>query len=433
MNLVSPTLPVLSRKVSEDGDTSDQSISERVWALCGSNRSVFDLVCESLAEENRELVVEALLSARVERMFETIRDLPDSCGALEDMSRCLNWLGNPSDVWCWLASISQRQLKSRLLIPGAHTKDILKMYIRSYKAANQLIGSCRLPAARALLPSLTGPIVAQLLKRKDAVKCVASALLEGGEDDLSLPVSEKVNDSEWLPPPRGELEEETSNKSLVPLLVGVFGGRDRFLSEFRLMLAGRLLTLPGYDCERESQSVEMMKLKFGEEELVECQVMLRDVVQSKRLNSGIQNVLPNAAGLSALIVSRHFWPQNNPVSKKTNSLLPPGVDALLDAYAAAFQKARPSQTLHWRKDEGVVTVGVLLKGDPSEREYRVSPQAVAVLAQFEQGLKRSVETVSTNLSLSAEEVKRLVGAWAARGVLREVDVNTYQAADAEIN
>jgi len=64
------------------------------------------------------------------------------------------------------------------------------------------------------------------------------------------------------------------------------------------MLAARLLSKGGYDCEREIRTLEMLKIRFGEAELHQCEVMLRDMADSKRMDASIRNMGPPMSGPS---------------------------------------------------------------------------------------------------------------------------------------
>jgi hypothetical protein len=65
------------------------------------------------------------------------------------------------------------------------------------------------------------------------------------------------------------------------------------------MLAARLLSKGGYDCEREVRTLEMLKIRFGDAELAACEVMLRDVAESKRLDAAIRALGPPMAAPAA--------------------------------------------------------------------------------------------------------------------------------------
>ena len=433
-------LPVSRRLFVDDNEQSKLDfLSHAGWT------SVLNQALQAYnSAEGRKYALEAVIQARTDRLFDAMRDYPQSNPAIDDLSKALALLEDPVRLWRQVSASIATQIKNRLLIPGAHTKDILKMYIRSYKAATRLVGNRRCVAARALIQAVANPIVAQLLRRSDSIRCVVSALLgedgdEGddlmAEDDdpngIEADEENSENEETWLPPPLKLPGEDSSSErtSMVSLLVGVFGGRDKFLSEFKTMLSGRLLSLPGYDCEREFQSLELMKLKFGEEDLTQCQVMLRDVVNSKRVNNQVHQLLPTGASvLTALIISRHFWPSSQAQQSTSNTYLPPALETLLAKYSDAFRKHKPAQRLSWRRDEGVVTLAVTLKGQ-REQEFRVNPKQAAVLSLFENGEKKTIADISTALKISGEESKRLVNFWSNHGILREVEVNTFRSAD----
>ena len=61
------------------------------------------------------------------------------------------------------------------------------------------------------------------------------------------------------------------------------------MNEFRSMLADKLLTATDYETEREVRNLELLKKRFGEVALSQCEVMLRDIAESKRVTRTIQN------------------------------------------------------------------------------------------------------------------------------------------------
>ena len=50
------------------------------------------------------------------------------------------------------------------------------------------------------------------------------------------------------------------------------------------MLDERLLQNPQVSYETELRNLELMKLRFGEQNLHQCEVMLRDIKDSERIN-----------------------------------------------------------------------------------------------------------------------------------------------------
>jgi anaphase-promoting complex subunit 2 len=131
------------------------------------------------------------------------------------------------------------------------------------------------------------------------------------------------------------------------MLISIYGSKELFVSEYRLMLADKLLNNLDYNTDREVRNLELLKLRFGEASLHQCEIMIRwasmpslrlrqlgglkarllswiwcrDVDDSKRVNANIHSLLRSnvemateerpATGeraIDATIVSQHFWP-----------------------------------------------------------------------------------------------------------------------------
>ena len=71
------------------------------------------------------------------------------------------------------------------------------------------------------------------------------------------------------------------------MLVNIYGSKELFVNEYRTLLADRILTHFNYGIERELRYLELLKLRFGETQLHYSEVMLKDVADSKRINSRI--------------------------------------------------------------------------------------------------------------------------------------------------
>ena len=54
------------------------------------------------------------------------------------------------------------------------------------------------------------------------------------------------------------------------------------------MLDERLLQAPSMTYEKELKDLELMKLRFGDKNLHQCEVMLRDIKDSERINREVQ-------------------------------------------------------------------------------------------------------------------------------------------------
>jgi len=67
-------------------------------------------------------------------------------------------------------------------------------------------------------------------------------------------------------------------------LIDIYGSQEQFLKVYRQMLDKRLLTNLDDNFIQELKNLEHIKLRFGENSLYACDVMLRDIKESDRLN-----------------------------------------------------------------------------------------------------------------------------------------------------
>lgn len=83
--------------------------------------------------------------------------------------------------------------------------------------------------------------------------------------------------------------KNTRTADIISMVVDIYGSKDLFVSEYRNLLADRLLTQLDFTPDKEIRNLELLKLRFGENLLHNCEVMLKDISESKRINSHIQS------------------------------------------------------------------------------------------------------------------------------------------------
>lgn len=147
------------------------------------------------------------------------------------------------------------------------------------------------------------------------------------------------------------------------MLVNIYGSQDLFVNEYRTLLADRLLSQLNYHTEREIRHLELLKRRFGEHQLHFCEVMLKDVYDSKRIDGNIQsdshyNAEADQFATSALILSAQFWP---PFKEDWKLELPAVVQNQLDKYVKAFEALKGNRTLCWKSHLGSVDLEIQLK------------------------------------------------------------------------
>lgn len=151
------------------------------------------------------------------------------------------------------------------------------------------------------------------------------------------------------------------------------------MNEYRMMLADKLLQNLEFDTDRDVQTLELLKLRFGEDSLQQCEIMVRDIEDSKRLNQNVRSSLANPAAqaaaaaearagrgvenqpglggaqstcVDATIVSQQFWP---PLQGE-DFTLHPKVSKDVDAFKDAYHVLRNPRSLEWNSSLGSVQV-----------------------------------------------------------------------------
>lgn len=102
----------------------------------------------------------------------------------------------------------------------------------------------------------------------------------------------------------GSTSKSRRASDIISMLVNIYGSKELFVQEYRTLLADRILTQFNYEIVKEIRYLELLKLRFGESQLHYCEVMLKDVADSKRLNSRVMDERMKAAKREVKNVSR---------------------------------------------------------------------------------------------------------------------------------
>ena len=84
----------------------------------------------------------------------------------------------------------------------------------------------------------------------------------------------------WMPDPVDADPTKLSHprkrsSDIISMLVNIYGSKELFVNEYRTLLSNRILSQFTYDAEREIRNLELLKLRFGEAPLHQCEVMLK--------------------------------------------------------------------------------------------------------------------------------------------------------------
>ena len=179
--------------------------------------------------------------------------------------------------------------------------------------------------------------------------------------------------------------------------------------------------------------LELLKLRFGDGALQSCEVMLRDVRESKAIDRNIRSdermetrqsprkdrtgrpirTAPEGVQLHAKILSRLFWPDLHDEGFK----VPDEVAALQSRYEAGYEKLKQSRKLTWLHALGQVTVELDLADRVITEE--VQTWQASVIDVFQDGAAHGIAGLMEVLRMPEGMVRNAVIFWVGKLVLRE--------------
>ena len=364
-------------------------------------------------ERWQEMGVNKLGVLRTDELFDVIVEWENgSQGAIEDLKR---YVTSPSSR-TYLTTTFSSAVSYRLLQPGASTTEILQVYVSIIRAFTLL------DPKGVLLDRVARPIRRYLRERDDTVSIVVSGLLVDPEDETSAGdalfelalemntsgVSIKddgrddggldYDDMDWMPDPvdAGPEYKKSKNSDVIGSLISLFESKDVFVKEFQNILGERLLKKE-YEFDREIRVLELLKQRFGEAALQACEVMLRDILDSRRVDTFIHKDkelgLNDESGpqLHTRILSHLFWPS---LHTETFSI-PPEVRSLQSRYSTGFEHLKQSRKLTWLDALGQVTVTLELQ-DRTVTEEVQTWQASVIYAFQPSSPSEAADSSSTN-------------------------------------
>ncbi|XP_047154958.1 anaphase-promoting complex subunit 2 [Vigna umbellata] len=396
---------------------------------------------------------ETLQDLRIAKLFEIIVDYPESSPAIEDLKLCLEYTGQHSK----LVESFISALRYRLLTAGASTNDILHQYVSTIKALRTI------DPAGVFLEAVGEPIRDYLRGRRDTIKCIVTMLTDGTggnssssanpgdslleelnrdeeiqenagvDDDFNSDDRQAwINAMRWQPDPvEADPLKGSRNQRKVDILgmiVGIIGSKDQLVHEYRTMLAEKLLNKSDYDIDSEIRTLELLKIHFGESSLQKCEIMLNDLIGSKRTNSNIKatiSQLPQTSVevgdsaiismdvTSATIISSNFWPpiQDEPLN------LPEPVDRLLSDYAKRFSEIKTPRKLQWKKSLG--TIKLELQFQDREMQFTVAPVHASIIMKFQDQPSWTAKNLAAAIGIPADALNRRINFWISKGIITE--------------
>ncbi|KAI1496561.1 Cullin family protein [Biscogniauxia marginata] len=392
-------------------------------------------------EKWKEIAVGRLAALRINELFDIVINWPNSEGGVED----LRFAVTTPKRRLQLTDAFSVALQTRLLHAGRSTLDILRTYIAMIRTFH------RLDHSRVLLDRVAYSLQLYLCTREDTVRIIVSGLLsnpkEVNSDARRTKLVELVellydpdqyrserqdeewDDLTWVPPPvdAGANYKRRRSEDVIGTLISALGSPEVFIKEFQNIIGERLLS-DQVTFEQEVGVLDLLKKRFGESSLQACDVMIKDIQDSRRLDGVIHRGAINHPEkvkrdwtIHARILSRLYWPEVG----EERFLLPSTVTDMQKMYETIFEHLKPSRKIKWLNHLGQATVELELEDRTILEEVHTYEAAVIDAFSEENSPSWTFEDLWMKLEMDEDLLTAALAFWERKRVLRKLPDDRY--------
>ncbi|KAI0161692.1 hypothetical protein GGR52DRAFT_560795 [Hypoxylon sp. FL1284] len=389
----------------------------------------------------KEIAVGRLAALRVDELFDIVISWPDSEGAIDD----LRYAVTTPQRRLQLTDAFSTTLQKRLLHAGRSTLDILRTYISMIRTFHKLDHS------RVLLDRVAYSLQLYLCTREDTVRIIVTGLLASPEEvnpearktklvelvELlqqdsnfrSEQQDEEWDDLEWIPAPvdAGSNYKRRKSEDVIGTLISALGSPEVFIKEFQNIIGERLLS-EQTTFKREVGVLDLLKKRFGDSSLQVCDVMIKDIQDSARLDGVIHRGAANHLektkqdwSIHARILSRLYWPEVG--EERFN--LPLSVVEMQKLYESVFERVKPSRKIKWLNHLGQATVELELEDRTISEKVHTYEAAVINAFSEENAPSWTFDDLWMKLEMDEDLLTAALVFWEKKQVLRRLPDNTY--------
>ncbi|RYP12282.1 hypothetical protein DL767_011361 [Monosporascus sp. MG133] len=392
-------------------------------------------------EKWKEIAVGRLATLRIKELFDIVMDWPNSEGGIED----LRFAVTTPQRRLQLTDAFSAALQTRLLHSGRSTLEILRTYIAMIRTFHKLDHS------RVLLDRVAYSLQLYLCTREDTVRIIVTGLLSNPKEvntdarhsklvelvDLLYDPEqyrterqdEEWDDLTWVPPPidAGSNYKRRKSEDVIGTLIGALGSAEVFIKEFQSIIGQRLLSeQAGF--EQEIGVLDLLKKRFGDSSLQACDVMIRDIQDSRRLDGVIHRGIINHPdrgqrewAIHARILSRLFWPDMG----EERFVLPPSVSEMQEAYEETFEHLKPSRKMKWLHHLGQATVELELEDRTLLEHVHTYEAAVINCFSEENAPSWTFDDLWVKLEMDEDLLTAALEFWEKKRVIRKTGDGSY--------
>ncbi|KAJ2972819.1 hypothetical protein NUW58_g9101 [Xylaria curta] len=386
-------------------------------------------------EKWKETAVGRLATLRINELFDIVINWPNSEGGIEDLRFAIT----TPQRRLQLTDAFSATLQNRLLHPGRSTLEILRTYIAMIRTFHKLDHS------RVLLDRVAYSLQLYLCTREDTVRIIVTGLLSAPKEvdsearktklvelvgllyDPTQYRSERQDDEwddfTWVPPPvdAGSNYKRRKSEDVIGTLISALGSPEVFIKEFQNIIGERLLS-EQVSFDQETGVLDLLKKRFGESSLQACDVMIKDIQDSRRLDGVIHRgvlsqpeAVPRIWNIHAKILSRLYWPDVG----EENFDLPSTVVAMQETYGSIFEHLKPSRKLKWLNHLGYATVELEFEDRTIVEEVRTYEAAVINAFSEENASSWTFEELWAKMQIDEDLLTAALQLWERKNVLHK--------------
>ncbi|KKF95307.1 Anaphase-promoting complex subunit 2 [Ceratocystis platani] len=255
------------------------------------------------------------------------------------------------------------------------------------------------------------------------------------------------DDMDWNPAPIDAAAnfKRPRSEDIIGTLISALGSQEMFIKEFHVIVAERLLSVSS-DLQQEVKVLNLLKRRYGDTALQHCDVMLRDIIESKKLDDLVTGAVKGTdlsrdrctlPQCSAKILSRLYWPN----IEREHFLIPECVGQAQRQYSENYRHIKSSRKLTWLDHMGTATVELELESGTVAVECKTYVATVIYAfgdesqdsdrAEDKRPIKLAVDDLEIKLQMDTDYIEEALAFWVKHKVLRQVSDGAYVVTERE--
>ena len=215
--------------------------------------------------------------------------------------------------------------------------------------------------------------------------------------------------------------DSIQKKQLCDQILCIYKNPQVYIEEFEKILMDRLLSNTDYSYESELKDLEILKTIFGESFLNTCSVMLKDIIESKRMDSRL-NQKDYPFEFKGMILSNLFWPSKFQ-EYDLNCIQREPIQTCFREYSTSYESIKGGRHIEWDLSMGNVQLDLVFSN--KTLSIQALPIQVLVIMEFEDENEHSLSDLESKIGLSSVKIHDICMFWIRKGVLKQVGTDLF--------